>query len=137
VVLDGFCGAGGNAIAFARTCRWVVAIDTDGERLARARANARVYGVADRIEFIQGDFLAVAPRLRALAADVVFLGPPWGGPAYAHAPVFDLATMMQPAGADVVAAARTVTPNIAFLVPRNSDPNQVRATHRQRVRECV
>jgi trimethylguanosine synthase len=46
-----------------------------------------VYGVEDRIEFIQGDFLKIVPTL---TADVVFLSPPWGGPDYLTADVFDL-----------------------------------------------
>jgi len=51
-----------------------------------------VYGVEDRIEFIQGDFLKIAPTL---TADVVFLSPPWGGPDYLTADVFDLETMIE------------------------------------------
>jgi trimethylguanosine synthase len=50
-----------------------------------------VYGVEDRIEFIVGDYLELAPTLQA---DVVFLSPPWGGPQYLDADVFDLKTMM-------------------------------------------
>ena len=73
----------------------VVAIDIDRERLDLARHNATVYGVVDRIEFLQGDFLQLAPRLRA---DVVFLSPPWGGPDYLTADVFDIKTMIVPDG---------------------------------------
>lgn len=72
VVLDGFCGAGGNAIAFARRGARVVALDTDARRLEMARHNATLYGVADRIRFQQADFF----RAQA-SADVVFLDPPW------------------------------------------------------------
>lgn len=57
----------------------VIAIDIDPEKIKIARHNAEVYGVADRIEFIVGDFFQVAPLLKA---DVVFLSPPWGGPNY-------------------------------------------------------
>lgn len=84
VVLDAFCGAGGNAIAFARMpwCRKVIAVDLDPARLAMARHNAALYGVADRIEFACGDVLALAPTL---AADACFLDPPWdAGPALAE-----------------------------------------------------
>ena len=90
VVVDAFAGVGGNAIQFAFTCERVIAIDLDADRLALARHNAQVYGVADRIEFVHGDFLALAPRLRA---DVVFLSPPWGGPEYADADAFDIDNM--------------------------------------------
>lgn len=51
-----------------------------------------MYGVEDRIEFIQGDFLKIVPTL---TADVVFLSPPWGGPDYLTADVFDLETMIE------------------------------------------
>ena len=69
----------------------VTAIDIDPDKIAMARHNAEVYGVADRIEFIVGDYLVLAP---SLIADIVFLSPPWGGPAYLQTEVFDLHTMI-------------------------------------------
>jgi hypothetical protein len=51
----------------------VIAIDIDPSKIELARHNASVYGVADRIEFIVGDFIQLAPSLKA---DVVFLSPP-------------------------------------------------------------
>lgn len=68
----------------------VIAIDIDKDKLDCARHNAEVYGVANRIEFIHGDFLEVASQL---TADVVFLSPPWGGPEYSNKPVFNLKDM--------------------------------------------
>lgn len=59
----------------------VIAIDIDPAKIEMAKHNAAVYGVADRIEFIVGDFLLLAP---SLAADMVFLSPPWGGPKYSE-----------------------------------------------------
>ncbi|KAI0367574.1 S-adenosyl-L-methionine-dependent methyltransferase [Pilatotrama ljubarskyi] len=95
VILDAFCGVGGNAIAFARTCERVIALDVSPVRLALARHNAALYGVQDRIEFILADFLSFARALESLRLseesakrpkrrkiDVVFLSPPWGGPSY-------------------------------------------------------
>jgi hypothetical protein len=84
-VLDAFCGAGGNAIAFARMpwCRQVIALERDPERLAMARHNAGLYGVADRIRFVLGDFFQLAPSL-APSVQACFLDPPWAaGPALA------------------------------------------------------
>jgi trimethylguanosine synthase len=69
----------------------VIAIDIDPVKLHCAKHNAAIYGVADRIEFILGDFMQLAPSLKA---DAVFLSPPWGGPSYIHASVFDLETMI-------------------------------------------
>mgnify|MGYP001807197163 CR=1 FL=1 len=57
----------------------VIAVEISAERLAMAQHNARLYGVEHKIEFICGDFFDVAPTL---AADGVFLSPPWGGPLY-------------------------------------------------------
>ncbi len=73
-VLDACCGCGGNAIGFARAGCRVVAVDTDGSRLALARHNARAYGVADRIRFVEGraqDHAATA------GAALWFVDPPW------------------------------------------------------------
>ena len=69
----------------------VIAIDIDPAKIECARHNAQVYGVADRIEFIVGDYFGLADRLQA---DVVFLSPPWGGPDYLQADVYDMHTMM-------------------------------------------
>jgi len=73
----------------------VIAIDIDPVKISCARHNAELYGVADRIEFIIGDFMALASGLQA---DVVFLSPPWGGPDYLTADVFDVKTMIIPDG---------------------------------------
>ncbi|KAG6898634.1 hypothetical protein C0993_005471, partial [Termitomyces sp. T159_Od127] len=88
-ILDAFCGVGGNAIAFAKTCQRVIALDTSPVRLALARHNAQIYGVADRIEFILADYIAFAKahlnlphRTCNRQIDVIFLSPPWGGPSY-------------------------------------------------------
>ncbi|KAF8489998.1 S-adenosyl-L-methionine-dependent methyltransferase [Russula emetica] len=60
VVLDAFCGVGGNAIAFARTCQHVIALDTSPTRLALARHNAALHGLAGQIEFVLADFRTFA-----------------------------------------------------------------------------
>ena len=64
IIIDGFCGVGGNAIQFAFTCERVIAIDIDPAKIELARHNAAVYGVQDRIEFIVGDFFKVVPTLQ-------------------------------------------------------------------------
>ncbi|XP_021370748.1 trimethylguanosine synthase-like isoform X2 [Mizuhopecten yessoensis] len=124
VVVDAFCGVGGNAIQFAFTCERVIAVDIDPAKVECARHNAAVYGVEDRIEFITSDFLKVAPLLKA---DVVFLSPPWGGPDYLNADVFDLESMMELKASDIFEASKKITNNIAFFVPRNSDFEQLTA----------
>ncbi|XP_067330005.1 trimethylguanosine synthase isoform X2 [Channa argus] len=122
LVIDAFCGVGGNAIQFALTGKRVLAIDIDPGRLELAWHNATVYNVADRIDFLQGDFLQLAPRLRG---DVVFLSPPWGGPDYLTAEVFDIRTMMEPDGFEIFRLAKLISDNIVYFLPRNADMDQI------------
>ena len=122
LLIDAFCGVGGNAIQFAFTCERVIAIDIDPLKIALARHNATVYGVADRIEFIVGDYMKLIPHLKA---DVVFLSPPWGGPNYANAEVFDVKTMITLDGVRVFEETKTITNNIAYFMPRNVDVEQL------------
>jgi SAM-dependent methyltransferase len=74
-VLDAGCGCGGNTLGFARAGCRVTAVERDPGRLALARHNARVYGVADRVRFVAGDAVAAAA---ATTCDLVFVDPPWG-----------------------------------------------------------
>ncbi|KGL83079.1 Trimethylguanosine synthase, partial [Tinamus guttatus] len=123
IIVDAFCGVGGNAIQFALTSKRVIAIDIDPEKLTLARNNAQVYGVAEHIEFICGDFMVLAAQLKA---DVVFLSPPWGGPDYATAEVFDIQTMICPDGYPLICVlSKMITNNIVYFLPRNADIDQV------------
>jgi trimethylguanosine synthase len=94
IVLDAFCGAGGNTIQFARYVEQVIACDSNNIRLGLARHNAYMYGVYSRIEFFIGNFFELNT---SFLADVVFLSPPWGGPNYSDKNFynldFDLASM--------------------------------------------
>jgi len=102
----------------------VIAIDIDPNKIEIARHNAGIYGVENRIEFIVGDFLQLAPRL---VADVVFLGPPWGGPDYIKKKVFDLESILPPiGGTNVFKTARGITQHVAYYLPRNLDALQVK-----------
>ena len=74
-VIDACAGAGGNAIGFARAGCSVIAVEINASRLAMARHNARLYGVANRIEFITGDARSI---LSNREADLLFIDPPWG-----------------------------------------------------------
>jgi SAM-dependent methyltransferase len=74
-VIDAGCGAGGNAIGFARAGCAVTAIESDAQRLAMARHNAALYGVDQRIAFVAGDAASLTPRL---SAELLFVDPPWG-----------------------------------------------------------
>lgn len=78
----------------------------------------------DRIEFIIGDYYALALTLKA---DVVFLAPPWGGPSYLIQKTFDIDNIMPNYGGGryLYELTRQITENIAYFVPRNIDVEQV------------
>ncbi|CAI9600127.1 unnamed protein product, partial [Staurois parvus] len=100
----------------------VIAIDIDPVKLDLAYNNAKVYGVENQIEFIRADYMCVAPDLKA---DAVFLSPPWGGPDYVSADIFDIKTMMNLDGFEVFQLSQQITKNIIYFVPRNTDVEQV------------
>lgn len=123
VIVDAFCGAGGNTIQFAKTCRKVIAIDIDPKKIEMAKHNAGIYGVDHCIEFIVGDFFVLAESLKA---DVVFLSPPWGGPEYLRMDTYDIETALLPKPAsELMEAARNISPNIAIYLPRNTNTHQL------------
>lgn len=59
-VLDASCGTGTQAIALAQIGYRVLASDPSANMLQKARANAELYGVSDRIHFLQAGFLDIA-----------------------------------------------------------------------------
>jgi len=65
VLLDAFCGCGGNSIAFAKLredvlLRMVVCVDLDRNKLRMAAKNAGIYDIPrDKILFVQSDSLHV------------------------------------------------------------------------------
>jgi SAM-dependent methyltransferase len=70
-VADLGCGIGGDTIALAGVAPRVIAVDRDPVRLAMARANAAVYGVADRVRFVRADLSASG----AFGAPAAFFDP--------------------------------------------------------------
>ncbi|CAO1433558.1 unnamed protein product [Diamesa hyperborea] len=124
IVVDAFCGVGGNSIQFAKTCMKVIAIDIDPKKIEMARHNAMVYGVSDRIEFIVGSYFDLVDGLKA---NVVFLSPPWGGPEYMKKEViYDLEESLLPVAASkLMSETRKITDNIALYLPRNSNTSQL------------
>jgi trimethylguanosine synthase len=88
-----------------------------------AKHNATIYGVADKIEFIVGNYLQLADHL---VADSVFLSPPWGGPQYMKDDIYDLEVSLLPVPAsELIEKTRKITDNIAFYVPRNTNTSQL------------
>lgn len=129
----------------------VIALDISPVRLALARHNAVIYGVADRIEFILADYISFARTYASRPAgkrpiDVVFLSPPWGGPDYIsqgngdvepvdkqidaspeHHPEYSLAQMKPIHGTDLFHLTRKITRNVAYYVPRNTNLGEISA----------
>ena len=120
-VVDAFCGVGGNAIAFARVCDKVFAIEKDKTRLEMARHNAGIYGVEDKIIFILEDFLVEAPKIEA---DGVFLDPAWGGPEYKKLGGFKLSNFI-PDGNDILNLSFKHFKKVALKVPDFFDFNEL------------
>ena len=48
------------------SCNPVIAIDKDGVKLSCAKHNAKIYGVMDKIEFINDDFFNQVHRVYSL-----------------------------------------------------------------------
>lgn len=115
VVLDGFCGIGGCAIAFARAGKQVFAVELDPARLKMARHNARLYGVEDRISFITGDVVGI---INTLDFDAAFFDPPWGGAAYHEKPQFNWHDF-SPNPLPLIRCALARCSNVALSVPLN------------------
>ncbi|GEM11326.1 trimethylguanosine synthase [Rhodotorula toruloides] len=132
VIVDAFCGVGGNAIQFAFTCERVIALDVSPVRLACAAHNARIYGVADRITFVLADWVKwtkdYVERLRKGEVkdeekiEVVFLSPPWGGVDYLSAGnSTDSAALMN--GAKTPPSRCAKKPRRSLLPTRDSIPS--------------
>ncbi|CEL60865.1 hypothetical protein RSOLAG1IB_04104 [Rhizoctonia solani AG-1 IB] len=143
-VIDAFCGVGGNTIAFAQTCERVIALDISPTRLAIARHNATIYGVADRIEFILCDYVSFARSLASQGrhVDVVFLSPPWGGPSYissstevgpnlgsedAQSSIYTLNNLLPIPGTEIFTISHKISRNVAMYLPRNTDIGEIGA----------
>ncbi|XP_020275931.1 uncharacterized protein LOC109850335 isoform X2 [Asparagus officinalis] len=123
IIIDGFTGVGGNTIQFAMKGNYVIAVDIDSQKIDCAQDNAAIYGVSDKINFIQGDFFQIAPRLKG---DVIFLSPPWGGPNYSKVQSYDIRTMLKPHdGKHLFDIARTIASKVVMFLPRNVDLHQL------------
>jgi trimethylguanosine synthase len=72
-VLNGYCGAGGDAIKLSSTCSRVIASDACRAKLRCLENNAKIYCV-ENIEMINEDFL----KLEGIEPDVVYLALPFG-----------------------------------------------------------
>ena len=124
IIVDGFCGIGGNAIHFAEVCDMVIAIDIDPRKIECAKKNASIYGVEHKIQFVIGDFYELAPTIQG---DIVFLAPPWGGPDYLEGSANTLlSTPEEKSGKTLIQAGLEVSENVAVLLPRNANEKELK-----------
>ena len=119
IVIDGFCGSGGNVIQFSKFCKKIYAIDIDKPRLDICKNNCKVYNCKDNIEFILSDFLLMenSPIFKN-KADYIFLSPPWGGVKYKNTDVYSIKNLMTPSIYDIVRVSLNVSKKIMFYLPR-------------------
>ena len=71
-VLEIGCGIGTDTINFARAGAQVTAVDLSDESIRVARQRAEVFGLADRIEFVQSDAEALAGVVDEPVYDLVY-----------------------------------------------------------------
>jgi trimethylguanosine synthase len=136
VILDGFCGAGGNAIQFSRLFQHVIGIDQDAQKLYLARQNSSIYQIPPTIlQLFHGNSLKILPHicqqlLSFSYVPCVFLSPPWGGPSYRHLPhahphqknSFPLENLLDGVGlAGLLSMLIPFTSTIAVFLPRNTN----------------
>lgn len=129
LIVDGFCGAGGNTIQFAlalnkhHSSPFLIGIDIDAKKIKLAKKNAKVYGVDHLIEFIVGDYFKLSPKLKP---DCVFLSPPWGGPDYLNMEVYNIQHIQPLGGKELVHFTFTnVCKNVILCLPRNINPYHI------------
>ncbi|KAI9673950.1 MAG: Trimethylguanosine synthase [Caeruleum heppii] len=129
ILIDAFCGAGGNAIAFAATGHWkrIVAIEKDANVLKCAKHNAEIYGVQDLIEWHEGDCFDILPTLSPEVKEscVIFGSPPWGGQGYRSDDVFNIKMMQPYSVTDLYERFHQITSEIVLYLPRSSDLRQL------------
>lgn len=150
IIIDAFTGAGGNAIAFALSGKWkrVYGIEKDPAVLQCAKHNAKIYGVADKITWFEGDCMEILKnQLKELAPySVLFASPPWGGmsssttasmiyhadvacsgPGYRTDEIFNLSTMQPYSIETLYTAFSAFTEDMVLFLPRTSDVRQLAA----------
>lgn len=125
VILDCFCGAGGNVVQFALHPRVkkVIAVDIDPAKIELTQNNTKVYECSeDKIELICKDYKEVIEEFKqnSTHVDCIYLSPPWGGPEYLTLKKFRLKDMC-PDGEEIVNNVKELSRNIAIFVPRNFD----------------
>ena len=64
IAVDAFGGVGGNSVQLAAKCKMTIVTDISMTRLLLAKHNAKLYGVANKLDFVCGDFLKMASHFQ-------------------------------------------------------------------------
>ena len=119
LIIDAFCGSGGNTIQFALAGCKVIAIDLCSETLKLCMNNARIYNVEQLITFVHGDFLKLNLDEYLDSDDIgVFASPPWGGIKYLQTENLGLGALPV-SGFDIITQSREYSSAIMLYLPKN------------------
>ena len=127
VVLDAFCGSGGNTIQFAKYFESVIACDIDFVKLQSAQNNCQVYNVQGRVNFVMQDFFRLHETLQShKKIDLIFISPPWGGVDYLHSRQADISEFpLDGFRIFLYCLNKLNCKNIVYFLPRNSNLEQI------------
>lgn len=134
VVLDVFCGGGGNTIQFAKQFPKVYGVDFSLEHLYCTAQNAKVYEVDDRVYLKYGSWEKICKQqcFKGIEVDCIFASPPWGGPNYLKKDVYDVERHLAPLGlTDLLKSMFQISQNVLLFLPRNSNLNQIASITRK------
>ena len=111
VIIDGTCGVGALTLALARRedVTQIIAVDLHAGRLALARHNLRLYGLAAKVRFVCADAREV---IAETPADGLVLDPPWGGRDYDRD-----AARAESLGMDLLGALRHAPQDVVLKLP--------------------
>jgi trimethylguanosine synthase len=129
IIVDAFCGCGGNTIQFARQYK-VIAIDIDPVKIEAAKNNAIIYNVLDNITFICGDVFQVLPTLDKI--DLIFASVPWGGPSYSKQDQINIDDLPI-STTSLNKSFKQKTDLVIFFMPRNINVQEMISLRRNRL----
>ena len=119
IILDAFCGCGGNTISLSKKFKSVIANDLYEEKINMTKNNVKIYNCPDNIIYHANDFLKL--NLKEEKIDYVFLSPPWGGPEYKNETVYSLKKWITPDIDKIIEKSFKISKNIILYLPRNTD----------------
>jgi len=120
VVLDSFCGVGGNLIQFAKKCGHCIGNDFDTVKVQYTLHNAGIYSVCDKIQVLHKDYLELQQSdFTFPKVDAIFLSPPWGGTSYNLLQEYSL-SHIYPDFTQVIMKSLEFSSNLMLFLPKNT-----------------